>query len=66
MTAKDFMPYLEAFIKTQEEISGYWNGEDDRYIGGDGEVYTEEDATLAQERADAAKQLKTEIMQYDI
>lgn len=66
MTAKDFLPHLDAFIATQEGISGHWNGSDDYFIGPDGDVYDEDDVHIAQERADAAKALKAEIMQYDI
>ena len=66
MTAKDFLPVLDAFITEQEAISGYWNGEDDQYVGPDGDVYDEDDAHIAQERADAAKALKAVILQYDI
>lgn len=66
MTARDFIPHLDTFIKTQEEISGHWNGSDAQYIGADGSAYTEDDATTAQERADAAKKLKAEIEQHDL
>ena len=65
MTAKQFVPQLEAFIKEQEAISGHWNSEDDFYTY-DGDRYHEDDAHIAGERAEAAKVLLKEIMQYDL
>lgn len=51
-------PKLDKLIETLEEISGYWNGEDDRYVGGDGEVYDEDSAHCANEAIEKIKELK--------
>jgi hypothetical protein len=65
MTAEQFLPHLEAFIKEQEAISANWNGEDDSYTY-DGDVYHEDDAHIAQERAEAAAALLKVINEYDL
>lgn len=59
-------PRLDKLIESLEEISGYWNGEDDRYVGGDGEVYTEEDASVSEEAIEKIKELKTLLTEIGI
>jgi hypothetical protein len=35
---------LDRLKKRAEEVASYWNGESERFVGADGEVYTDEDA----------------------
>lgn len=65
MEAYQFVPQLEAFIKTQEGIAGGWNGEDRTYWH-EGDMYTEDDAGIARDRAEAAKELLKTINEYDL
>jgi hypothetical protein len=65
METKQFLPYLEAYIKTQTGIESSWNGEDDSYTH-EGELYHEDDAHIAGERRQAAEDLREVILTYDL
>jgi len=54
METKQFLSYLEAYIKTQTGIESSWNREDDSYTH-EGELYHEDDAHIAGERRQAAE-----------
>lgn len=57
---------LDKLVETLEEISSYWNGEDESYIGPDGEVYNEEDANIALEAIEQIKKLKELLSEIGI
>lgn len=38
---------LEYIKKEAENIASYWNGKDETFIGGDGEIHTDEQAQVA-------------------
>jgi hypothetical protein len=57
MTSSEFVPLLEAYIKTQEDIAGQWDGDTPR---------GEEKAMTAAERMEAAQALLAVITEYDL
>lgn len=57
---------LEKLKELLEEISGYWNGEDDSYVDGNGEVCTEEDAQMANEALEKLEELKVLLEEIGI
>lgn len=59
-------PYLDKLIEELEEISTYWNGEDDTFIGGDGEIHHEEQAQMANEAVEKLNEVKELLDELDI
>jgi hypothetical protein len=47
-------------------ISGYWNGGDEKYIDGNGETRTEEDASAASELLDKIQEVEALIEELGI
>jgi hypothetical protein len=46
---KEIIYTIEHIRKEAELISGYWNGSDEKYVDGNGDVRTEDDVNAAQE-----------------
>jgi hypothetical protein len=57
---------LDWLKKEAEMISGHWNGSDDRYIDGNGDPRTEEDAAAASELLDKLTEVKQLIEELGI
>lgn len=49
------LPYLE---DEANDIVGYWNGSDDRFVDGSGTVRTEDDVQIAEDIIKLCKELK--------
>lgn len=59
-------PKLDTLQGRLEEISSYWNGEDDMFIGGDGVLYAEEASHCATEAIEKVQELKTLLEEINI
>ena len=49
---------LDKIKQRAEEVAGYWNGESERFVGADGDVYTDEDAHVMIDVLRAVKELE--------
>lgn len=57
---------LEWLKKEAEMISGYWNGEDARYVDGNGDVRTEDDVNAASELLEKIAEIEELIKELGI
>lgn len=57
---------LEWLEKEANNISGYWNGSDNKFVDGNGEVRTEEDAAAASELLQKLTEVKQLIEELGI
>lgn len=57
---------LDKLIDELEDISTYWNGKDETFIGGDGEIHHEEQADCANEAVEMIKKLRLLLEELDI
>jgi hypothetical protein len=57
---------LDWLQKEAETISGHWNGSDDRYIDGNGDSRTEDDAAAANELLEKITEVRQLIEELGI
>ena len=59
--------YTLDYIKASaDDIAGYWNGSDERFIGGDGDSHTDDEAQTAIELLEKIKEVEELISLLDI
>lgn len=59
-------PKLDKLVEILEEITGHWNGEDDTYLDGDGEIRSEESAHAADEAITKIAELKVLLEELNL
>lgn len=57
---------LEYITREAEAIAGHWNGSDERFMDGNGDNRTDEEAMIAGEIIEMVQELKTKIIQLSI
>jgi len=54
---------LDTIKKRAEEVAGHWNGEAENFVGGDGDIYTDEDAQTMSDIIKVVEELETLLEQ---
>jgi hypothetical protein len=57
---------LDYIEKEANLIAGYWNGSDERFIDGNGENRTDEEAQIASEVLETIKELRVSLNRLSI